>query len=93
MIKKVINKQSFIFIMREAEDDIHSVKEFFEYMERKEKHVIMKMLSVSKVWETMTVEQQLTFANTIVDQYNISRFLALMDYLSKTEGKSREKHT
>ena len=91
MKDKILNKKSFIFIVKEAEDDVTLVGKFFEYMNAKEKHIFIKMLAVSRVWEGMTIAQQLEFSNMIVDEYNISRFLALMDYLSKTEGKKEIK--
>lgn len=87
MWEEILDKDAYMFILKEAEDDQISISKFFELMSTKSVSTYDEMISKAESWEEMEVMEQIRFATGIVDEMNISRFLALMDYLAKSRRK------
>ena len=75
--------------------DIQGVRDFFETMKKKDSNnIIFNHISnhLDK-WQDMSDLEQTNSAMSVVDEYRVSYFMALMDLLSIFKEKNDEKNT
>lgn len=80
MWNKILTMEAMAEVAKLSNDEAHEVSKFFMDIQQKTDYKTVVMMAIE--WKTYDEDKQTRLACATVGDYQASRFLALLDYLS-----------